>query len=107
MENSDGLKTVKEKLIEILSFVNISATEIENLLKTAASTDCESIHLVWRRGDQCIKFDAGIVRDEHSRRKNKVLIVNARTRSTTIHKNLEFSEGKFYGFQFEIVTPKS
>ena len=66
MRDSDGLEIAKEKLIQLLSFTNISITEIECLLKAMVSADCESTNVVWRRGDYCVSLDAGIVWDEHS-----------------------------------------
>lgn len=109
MENSDGLKIVKEKLVESLSFASISQTEIENLLKAAVSMDCESMEVVWRRarGYNYVRLIAGIVSDEYSQKKSKVLTIDARSGTTEVRPNSEFSEGKFYSFHFELPAQRT
>jgi hypothetical protein len=109
MENSDGLKIVKAKLVESLSFANISQVEIENLLKAAVSVDCESMEVVWRstRGYNYVRLTAGIVWDEYSHKKSKVLTIDARSGRTKVRPNSEFSEGKFYSFHFELAAQRT
>jgi hypothetical protein len=104
MRDSDVFEIAKEKLAEFLSFTNISMTEIECLLKAVVSEDCESTNVVWRKGDCCVSLDAGIVWDQLSHERSRVLAINARIGKTTIQKNLEYSEGKFCGFHFELTA---
>jgi hypothetical protein len=104
MDNLGGLDIVKRRLVEFLSFADVSTVEIENLLKVVASMECESTHVTWREDGHYVKFDVGIVWDEKSHKKSKVLVINARTGKTYIDKDLEFSEGTFYGFRFDLKT---
>jgi hypothetical protein len=108
MENSAGLKIVEEKLVESLSFASISQVEIENLFKAAVSMDCESMEIVWRstRGYDYVRLTTGIVWDEYSHKKSKVLTIDARSGRTEVRPNSEFSEGKFYSFHFELAEQK-
>ena len=98
----ENLEVVKEKLVESLGFADVTREEIDNLFKIAVSANCESMCIIWRKFPHAVRFDVGILWDEHFHRKSKVLAVKVKTANTTIHKGLEHTEGKFQTFAIEL-----
>ena len=107
MKDSDGLEIAEGRLVGFLSFTCIPRAEIVAFLKAVVSADCESAHIVWSNVSHHVELDVGMVQDEHSHKKSKVLALNARTGKISVQKNFEFSEGKFCGLQFEITASTS
>jgi hypothetical protein len=98
----ENLDVIKKKLVEFLGFTNVTTEEIDNLFKVAISKDCESMRITWRKFPHAVRFDVGILFDEHFHRKSKVLTVKAKTENTTIHNGLEHTESKFQAFSVEL-----
>ena len=88
-------EVIKEKLAEFLSFANTTKEEIENLFNVATSTECEYVHITWRKKPHYVKFDVGIVWDENTHRKSKIMTVGIKTDNTEIADGIEHTEGKF------------
>lgn len=95
IKNSEA---IREKLAKFLSFADITREEIDNLFKVATSADCEYMHITWRKKPHYVKFDVGIVLEENSHRKSKVLTVGVKTDNTVITEGIEHTEGKFQTF---------
>jgi hypothetical protein len=101
----ENLEVVKEKLVEFLSFANVTREEIDNLFKVAVSTDCEAMRVSWRKNPYYVRFDVGILWDENIHQKSKILTVRVKIGNTMIIKGLEHTEGKFQTFiaEFKLV----
>ena len=100
----ENLEVVKEKLVEFLCFANVTREQIDNLFKVAVSTDCEAMRVSWRKNPYYVRFDVGIVWDEHFHRKSKVLSAKIKTDNTIIHEGLEYTEGTFQTLAVELKT---
>jgi len=98
----ENLGVVKEKLVEFLGFANVTREEIDNLFNIALSSECELMRVCWRKNPYYVRFDVGIMWDEHFHQKSKVLTVKVKTENVTINKGLEHSDGKFEVFQIEL-----
>ncbi|MEM3628854.1 MAG: hypothetical protein QXQ94_08820 [Candidatus Bathyarchaeia archaeon] len=102
----EALETVKQKLLESLSFAGVTKEEIDSLVKIGEPMTCSYLNVHWRKEPYWVILKINLLEyDEDFKNKRKLITVKVQTKKQSMHERLKHTESECQEFKAELGPP--